>query len=198
MQGVWDRLAALWNAPWKEHYAVVAIVVSLGWNLVNTFLASKQWRRNQYFNEFRSLKTPVDAALGKLRETRQKIQSAGTFGGDADAFNSHFQTINKELTERWISLIISLQACDSSPHWPKSDLATRYEPKWDDVILLAEGIYTQHTVDTKKRQSAIVASMISDLIDQVAKEIESSLTDKIKGRSFWKKLNPRNWFRQPV
>lgn len=178
----------------KEHYAVIGIAVSLGWNLINTFLSSRQWRKNQKFNEFRALKTPIDAALGKLRETRQKMQSAGTFGGDNGGFDENFKQINKDLAERWISLIVALQACDTSPHWPKNDFSIRYEAKWDDIVHLAEGVYGQGTLEAKKRQSAIVASMMTSLIEQVAAEVEKCLTEKIKGDSFWRKLAFWKWF----
>lgn len=196
MLGVIDWLKSLQFPSVKEHYAVIGIIVSLGWNLVNTFLSSRQWRKNQKFNEFRSLKTPIDAALGKLRETRLKMSSASMFGGTSASFDKLFKEINKDLAEHWISLIVALQACDTSPHWPKNDLSIRYENKWDDIIHLAEGVYNQKTPEAKGKQSTIIAGMMTSLIDQVAEEAEDCLSEKIKGESFWRKLAFWKWFKR--
>jgi len=177
----WWASAKLW--PWKEIAPWAAITVSLLWNLFNTLLGNRQWRKNQNFTEFRSLKTPVDAALGKLRESRRKLHSTYSFGGDARAFNDHLKTINKEMAENYISLTTALEACDLSTHWPKDDMTQRYDAKWDAVVTMADGIYTTPSVDEKRRRAGLVSTTLQSMIEDIAKEVENLTSAKItKGK----------------
>lgn len=182
--GLNQKLPELWAVakawPWKDIAPWAGISVSLLWNLCNSLLGNRQWRKNQNFTEFRSLKTPVDASLGKLRETRRKIQSTDTFGGAAKAFNEHFQTINKEMVENYISLTTALEACDVSQHWPKSDMTQKYDAKWDTLIAVADSIYSTPVVDEKRKRAGIVASHIHAIVEEVAKEVEAFTSAKIQ------------------
>lgn len=180
METIWAWWASAKAWPWKEIAPWAGIVISLLWNLVNTLLGNRQWRKNQNFTEFRSLKTPIDASLGKLRESRKKLQSTDSFGGTAKAFNEHLQTINKEMAENYISLTTALEACDASDHWPSKDLAQRYDAKWDAVIAIAEGIYSKASVDEKRKQSAVAANQLHLMIEEISKEIGSVVSRKIK------------------
>ncbi|MDJ1632652.1 hypothetical protein [Rhizobium rhizogenes] len=188
MEVVRQWVCALVSWPWKENASLIGIGISLAWNLLNTLLNNRQWRRNQNFTEFRSLKPPIDVALGKLRESKKKLMSLRAFGGDANSFNEDLKTINKEFSENWNNLIVALESCDNSSHWPHSDLSQRYDDQWDRIVVACDAIYTQGSLDAKQRETTHVAGHFGDLINQINKEIDKCVADKIKGRSLFRKL----------
>ncbi|THK38631.1 hypothetical protein EHS39_08975 [Ensifer sp. MPMI2T] len=170
----------------KDVVAWAGILLSLGFNVINFRRTGQMWSRGHALTEFKSLKTPVDSALAKMRENKSAWKSLEAFGGTPKTFMTEAQKLNSAMTEQFVALTTALEALDASSHSKKSDRVTKLEASWETVVGLTERLYApQQTLEQKKKILSATVTEIGKLIDGVAKDIEDETNGKIGQTSFW-------------
>jgi hypothetical protein len=170
----------------KDVVAWLGILVSLGFNVINFRRTGQMWSRGHALTEFKSLKTPVDAALAKMRENKSAWKSLEAFGGTPKAFIAEASKLNETMTEQYVALTTALEALDASSHSKRSDRVTKLEASWETVVSLTERLYApQQTLEQKKKILGASVTEIGKLIDGVAKDLEDETNGKIGRTSFW-------------
>lgn len=159
-------------APW------VAIIVSLGWNLVNSINARQQRKRANELSEFRSLKSPVDAILVSLRSTKEKVRALEVAGATGDDFTTEVTSLNKLISEQFNELVVSLEALDNSQFSNRGNWVEQANADWDQLMEAYERLYAPKTIEARNPVIKDVVKRFTSLIDGVQKSLENEFQQK--------------------
>lgn len=173
----------------KDIATWLGIIASLGFNAINYRRTGQMWSRNQAFSEFKGLKTPVDAALAKMRENKAAWKSLEAFGGTPEAFVDEAEKLNSTMAEYFVALTTALEPLDTSAHSKRRDWVERLNAEWETVIGIAERMYApRQTLEQKKKILSAMVIGIAKLIDGLAQELEDETNGKIGQTQFFPKL----------
>lgn len=173
----------------KDVATWLGILASFGFNIINYRRTGQMWSRNQAFSEFKGLKTPVDAALSKMRENKAAWKSLEAFGGTPEAFAAEAAKLNSIMTEYYVALTTVLEPLDASAHSKRRDWVERLESEWETVVGIADRMYAPHqSLEQKKKILSAMVIELAKLIDVLAKELEEETNGKIGHTRFFPKL----------
>lgn len=170
----------------KDVLAWLGIAASIGFNVINFRRTTQMWSRGHALTEFKALKTPVDAALAKLRENKSAWKSLEAFGGEPQQFVDEAIILNKAMTEHYVALTTAVEPLDASTHSKKADWMSTLEANWETVVASADRLYVpQQTLDQKKKVLVATVLAIGKLIDGLAKDLEAEVNQKIGRTTFF-------------
>lgn len=143
----------------------VGIATSLGWNYLNQRNQKKfqtKTRSDQIrLEEFRRIRTPIDAALGELRVQRDTLRALAASAKPTPAIRREAAGTQRTLTEKYLNLEQALADADNSRFAEGQDWLQPVEVLWDRAVTALEPV----TVRRSTRASVIIS--LTEGVDQL-------------------------------
>ncbi|MBO3760402.1 hypothetical protein [Ciceribacter sp. L1K22] len=161
-------------APW------VGIAVSLIWNLINSRRSSLQWRAGHALAEFKTLKTPVDQSLNKLRASKKQVTALELSADGQPAIDERVKALNQQISAEFNELTVFLEALDTSHHSSRCDWVQSAEINFDSFVGTYDRLYAPKAPRERLRIVSESAAKLQTLIDAVHTGLEGELKSKMK------------------
>ncbi len=161
--------------PWAALLTAVGVIVSLAWNVFNTWFAHSIKKQDRRLDEFKRLRARVDAAVDELRGTTSSLVALQNTSSKQD-FGTKLKALNLELAQQDQKISIALNDLERSHYvhlkgWPEMRL-----PLWDEALAALNGGYntTKSLVEQKRAVKACVRHL-NEMVSQINQNLEEEL-----------------------
>lgn len=161
---------------WGPVLTAVGIAVSLGWNLLNTFLAGSIKRADRRLDEFKRLRTRLDAATGVLREVSGSLRALGISSSPKAKWLKQVTEQNQAMGEAYRKAQLVLEDLDRSLYVRQSNWLAATGNHWDNALDSINGAYNPTRSVTEQKQSvANCAAHLEAMVGAIESEIENEM-----------------------
>jgi hypothetical protein len=164
--------------PWL--LTAIGIIASLAWNWFNYTRTTKLQKtlrgETVRLEEFRRVRTPIDAALTEMRAEMEVLKALARSGAKLAEIKESAATAQKAITAKYLKLQIALEDADSSQFAEGADWLPPVEIIWDTAISQLDAVYAKNAKEIEV-QAALSDSCttLSELTRQVGKRIDTEV-----------------------
>jgi hypothetical protein len=137
--------------------------------------------------EFRRVRTPIDAALVELRTERLALNSLATSGHSLEELRAEVAYAEKRTVQAYVKLTDALDAADASAYSEGSDWQSTTEAHWEAVASDLNSVYNPNKAENEARTAISYAvTHMDDLNRAVNGRIDAELQKfTVKPRGRW-------------
>lgn len=165
-----QSLAQLAWVPW------VLAGASLLWNLVNTWRTQAIRHDTVRLEEFRRVRTPIDAALIALRKHERTLGSLSKSAADSTSLRETATTVNKAMAEAYVELQSALEDANASQYAHGDDWLTPAEAAWESAVDKLGSVHNPGYTDERTREAVAGAALkLAEIVREVNKRIDKEV-----------------------
>lgn len=173
-----DAFKLLDAIPWTLTFA--GIVASLIWNYFNyrrtTGLQRTIRQETVRLEEFRRIRTPIDATLTELRNERATLNTLATSGHALAELREEIAKVEQAIVKIYVRLQTALDDANTSAYASGDDWVQAVEPSWEAFINAIDGVHNPNRTDTEVRTAIVSAvSKLEQLGRAVGARIDREL-----------------------
>lgn len=164
------------NIPWPVIGTYIGIGVSLLFNWLNYQRTSRIRSDTIRLEEFKRLRTPVDATLVIFTTIKDSIRSLQASAGTAQELKEQLGEFNGQLSLAYNDLDAALSSLDESQFANGQNWTANLGGRWDALTARLDSCYNPNKdVLATKAALALAADQVDDLVRSVKSDLEAEI-----------------------
>lgn len=167
--------------PWAMLATWLGLALSFAWNWLNYQRTGKIRTSTIRFDQFKSVRSPVDAQLAHLREDMASLRAFEIAAADAAELRTQLGEIQKTIQGHFNSLEYALRILDDSAFASGQDWAGSVSDQWDEFARTIDTAYAPHRtgaqMQTVVRDSAV---RLHELLSTLQRKLEGEVDRYLK------------------